>query len=172
MKFHFRSLTLAALAGSLAQAAPPALVSLAAATPNLPGAQLSGSLYASDGLYGQLTLEEGISRLQARWASLSQASTGLGWELELSSHLFFRTTGSYGLGYLANPGDTAKIHSDWMQSFRLTPQVVWYPNGRFSGASIGVTGGVHLDYRTSLNSRSLPGGLRGANAQLFAGLVL
>ncbi len=172
MKFHLRSLALPFFASSLTYAAPPALVSLAAATPNLPGAQLSGALYLSDESYGQLTLEEGLSRLHGRWASLSQASAGFGREIEFSSHLFFRATGSYGLGFLADPGDTGNVHSDWMHSLRFAPQVVWYPNGRFWGSSLGFTGGVQIGYRASLTSRALPGALRGANAQIFAGLVL
>lgn len=172
MTVHLRSLAFLLIANSLVIADPPALIALSAAAPNTVGAQASIARYFSDEMYVQLGAEEGLTRFHSRWASITQAMLGMGAEMESSSRLFFRATGSYGIGFILNPGDTGNSRSDWMQIVRVTPQAVWYPYGRFSGTALGFTLGVNLEYRSSLTDRALPGRLPGLNSQIVAGLVL
>ena len=172
MKIHPRSLALLIIANSLVFADPPALIALSASTPNTAGAQLTLSRYFSDAVYAQMGAEAGLTRYQSRWVDISQAMFGVGMEMESTSHLFYRATGSFGVGYILNPGDTGHSRSDLLQALRVSPQVVWYPYGRFSGTTLGLTIGINLEYRSSLNSRPLPGSLPGVNTQFVAGLVL
>ncbi len=172
MILHLRSLAFLIIANSLARAAPPVMFTLSGSAPNVPGARVSAARYFDDNIYLQAGLEEGVSRLDSHWASLSQGLIGIGWEMESTSHLFFRTTGMGGVSAIFKPGDTQSKHSDWMQTIRIAPEVVWYPYGRFSGASMGFSAGVHLEFRSSLTQRPLPGNLEGTNTQFFAGLVL
>lgn len=172
MKIHPRSLALLLIANSHSIAAPPTLIAFGASAPNTVGAHASLSRYFSEEIYLQLGAEEGLTRYQSRWASISTGNLGMGMEMEVSSHLFYRATGNFGIGYILNPGDTGHTRSDWMQVVRIAPQVVWYPYGRFSGTTLGFTAGINLEYRSSLTKRALPGRLPGANAQFVAGLVL
>lgn len=172
MSIHLRSLAFFLIANSLALAVPPSLFMLSGSAPNTAGAQISCSRYFSDEAYAQLGAEEGLARFQSRWANIVQGMLGAGMEIESSSHLFYRATGSFGVGYILNPGDTGHSRSDWMQVLRVSPQAIWYPNGRFSGASLGFTLGLNLEYRSSLTDRPLPGRLPGVNSQILLGLVL
>lgn len=172
MNLHLRSLAVVVIANSLSNAAPPATITVVGAAPNLASAGLTLSRYFADPAYLHFELDEGLTRFQSRWSSLSQASIGMGWEMESSSHLFFRTTASVGAGILLLPGDTGASKSEWLRTITVSPEMVWFPYGRFRGASMGFTMGIHLQYRSSLTPRPLPGQLPGANAQFFAGLVL
>jgi hypothetical protein len=172
MSLHPRSLAFLVIANSLAFATPPALIAISASAPNAVGAQASMARYASDEVYVQLGLEQGLARYQSRWASISHGMLGAGLELESSSRLFVRATASYGIGYILNPGDSSDTSSDWMQVVRIAPQVVWYPYGRFSGTALGFTFGLNLEFRSSLTQQPLPGRLPGVNSQLVVGLVL
>lgn len=160
------------LSTGLACAAPPMTIDLGVTAPDASGGHIAFSRYMGDDLFLQARLEEGVMRLDSRFASVHHGLVGVGFEHEFTSKAYFRLTASAGGGVIYNPGEKASDHSEWLYTARIAPEIVWFPTGRFRRPSLGLNLGVNLQTRYSADERPVLGGLSGKGVQIFAGLVL
>lgn len=160
------------LSTGLACAAPPLTIDLGATAPDAAGGHFGFSHYLGDNLFLQARLEEGVLRLDSRLAALHHGILGVGFEHEFTSKTYFRLTAGAGGGLIYNPGEKASDHSEWLYTARISPEVMWFPTGRYRRPSVGLNLGLNLQTRHSADHRPVMGGLSGKGLQIFAGLVL
>ncbi len=168
----FSSLACIFLSSGLACAAPPMTIDLGATAPDAAGGHFALSHYLRDNLFLQARLEEGVLRFDSRLAALHHGLAGVGFEHEFTSKTYFRLTASAGGGVVYNPGEKASDHSEWLYTARISPEVMWFPSGRYRRPSVGLNLGLNLQTRSSVDNRPVLGGLSGKGLQIFAGLVL
>ena len=172
MNFPYPSLAIVLVASNLASSAPPSTFEFGGTAPEGMGGHLAYAFYPGENGFIQMRLEEGVINLHPRGVSMLTAVLGVGYEEELTSHSFFRLTAANGIGLIYNAGPTPADLTERLGSFRLAPELLWFPLGRFTGPSLGLNIGMNLQYRYSYTDKPLPNSLSKTSLQIFAGFVL